>query len=91
MAIESAGAESEMEEMSPEMMGEETETIEETTMLPVTMLGGQAVSPGDVVRLEVVAVNDEDGSVEVKYATNKRNSAIDEMASSYKSTREMEM
>lgn len=85
MAIEQAGAEetARVEEPSPSA---------ETTMLPITMLAGQSVAPGDVVRLEVVSVNDEDGSVEVKYASAKPNgSAIDEAASVYKSPKQMEV
>lgn len=92
MAIESAREYSETEVESPEMEEMETETAEETTMLPITLLAGQKVAPGDVVRLEVVSVNDDDGSVEVKYATaTPKPSAIDGMASKFKSAKEMEM
>lgn len=43
----------------------------ETATLSLEMLGGQKVNPGDVVKLEVVNVSDEDGTVTVKYATPK--------------------
>lgn len=51
-------------------MDEPAEEAEETTLLTPTMLGGQTVKPGDVVRLEVVSVDD-DGSAMVRYATAK--------------------
>lgn len=84
MPIERAEEASETEEVSPSA---------ETTMLPITMLAGQSVAPGDVVRLEVVSVNDEDGSVEVKYSApaSGQISAIDEAASVYKSPKQMEV
>ncbi len=43
----------------------------ETATLDAGMLGGKKVAPGDVVKLEVVGVSDEDGTVTVKYATPK--------------------
>lgn len=63
-------------------MGEETEVVEtESASLPLTILAGQTVKPGDVVRLEVVSVSDEDGTFEAKYATpSEDTSAIDEAA-----------
>ncbi len=65
------------QEAPPEMEGAtpEAEAMEapesETATLSLEMLGGQKVTPGDVVRLEVVGVSDEDGTVTVKYATPK--------------------
>lgn len=50
---------------------EGVESAGETATLSLEMLGGQKVSPGDTVRLEVVEVSDEDGTVTVKYATPK--------------------
>lgn len=43
----------------------------ETVDIPTSMLGGKTVSPGDVVRLEVVSVNEDSGTVTAKYATPK--------------------
>lgn len=48
---------------------EEVETTEETVSIPVSLLAGKSVAPGDVVRLEVVSLDDEGGNVVVKYAT----------------------
>lgn len=47
------------------------EEASETVTLSTEMLGGQKVSPGDVVKLEVVSVSDEDGTIQVKYAQPK--------------------
>lgn len=41
-----------------------------TTTIPVELTGGQTFKPGDEIVLEVVTAN-EDGSLEVKYATPK--------------------
>jgi len=43
----------------------------ETATLSLEMLGGQKVGKGDVVRLEVVDVSDEDGTVTVRYSKPK--------------------
>lgn len=56
---------------APEMEAAAPEEASETVTLSTEMLGGQKVSPGDVVRLEVVSVSDEDGTVQVKYAQPK--------------------
>jgi len=90
MAIESAGAESEMEEMSSETM-QESETVEDGIDLDPELLGGNEVSPGDIVRITVVSgVDPETGMWKGKYASDKpKTSAIDEMAKTYKSPREM--
>jgi hypothetical protein len=37
----------------------------------LSLLGGQSVSPGDVVRLEVTGVDEDSGEVTVKYASEK--------------------
>ena len=57
----------------PEAPVEAAEPVEsaETATLSTEMLGGQKVAPGDVVRLEVVSISDEDGTVQVKYASPK--------------------
>lgn len=57
------------------------EPASETTTIPKSMIGGQSVEPGDVVRLEVVS-EDEDGIV-VKYAQPKKSMGIDEMAGQF--------
>lgn len=77
MAIEFTG---ESETPMPEAGGGETG---ETVDVPVSMLAGQTVAPGDVIRLEVVSVNDDSGTVSVKYAVPKTGSAIDEAASQF--------
>lgn len=43
---------------------------DDTAYLPVSVTGGKKFQPGDEIVLEVVSV-DEDGSLEVKYATGK--------------------
>ena len=42
----------------------------ETTDIPDSLLEGQSVQPGDVIRLEVVSANPDSGTVTVKYATD---------------------
>ncbi len=50
----------------------------------MSMLGGQQVNVGDVIRLRVVTVNQDSGTVSAEYATEKPNgSAIDEAASKF--------
>ncbi len=39
-----------------------------TATLSATILGGKKVNPGDTVRLEVVSVSDDDGTVTVRYS-----------------------
>jgi hypothetical protein len=67
--------------------GEDEQPMEDMTAeLPLSIIGNQEVSPGDVVRLEVVAVNHDNQSLTVAYAkapkmTNGRKmSATDELA-----------
>ena len=56
------------DEMPAEVAAPETEATEETVSLPASLLAGKSVTPGDVVRLEVVSVDDDGASVTVKYA-----------------------
>lgn len=56
-----------------------TEEAGETAQIPVSLLGGQTVSPGDVVRLKVVSVDEEGGSVTVEYYHPKQEKAEGEM------------
>lgn len=59
---------------------------EATAQIPSTMLGGQAASPGDVVRLEVVSVDDESGLLTVKYAkaaAPEKKLGVDAMAAEF--------
>lgn len=51
-------------EVAAEMPEEE---VSESVSLPLSLLGGQTVAPGDMVRLQVVDVDDEGGIVNVKY------------------------
>lgn len=87
MAIERAGANSELEEVSSETVGLELD--------PELLGGNMDVKPGDVVRIVVVSgIDDETGMWRGKYADaeeESEGSAIDEMASTYKSPREMEI
>lgn len=53
--------------MSDVAPSEDDDASEETASLPVSILAGKTVEPGDVVRLEVVSVDD--GNITVKYAT----------------------
>lgn len=62
-----------MEEVSEDMSLEGSE-------LPMELLGGMEVSPGDVVRIQVVSVDPESGMWRGKYASGAGKSAIDETA-----------
>lgn len=74
MAIERI---SETEPLAPE-------STNETVDLPSSILAGQTVAPGDVVRLEVVSVDDSTGMVTAKYATAPAPEAgSDSMASEF--------
>jgi len=53
------------EEAPPEAAPEEGATGE-TASIPASIVGGQEVSPGDVIRLEVVSTDGE--TITVKYA-----------------------
>lgn len=73
MAIEEMAVEEEVSE-TPDTSGE-------TTVIPSSLLGGNTVKPGDVVRLEVVSM-DENG-VTVRYSKPKEGQkagSIDMMA-----------
>ena len=82
MAIEKNG-------MTAPMMPEgdmPEEVTEETAIIPSTMLGGQTVAPGDVVKLEVVSVDENTGDVTAKYAAEPEmaeTGGIDEMAAAF--------
>jgi hypothetical protein len=78
-------AENPAEEQAP---GEESEAPmeEQTASIPLSLLGGQSVSPGDVVRLEVTGVDEDSGEVSVKYATAPAKPAkqgLDSMAAEF--------
>ncbi len=49
--------------------GEPMEEAAEAVTIPMSLLGGKTVAPGDTVMLKVTSVNDEDGTVGVEYAT----------------------
>ena len=73
--------------------GGESQSAEESSeTLPASLLAGKAVKPGDVVRIEVVSVDDEGGTWEGKYASSpkplKSESTMDEMASRFKPAKE---
>lgn len=55
-----------------EMAAEEIETSD----LPMSILAGAEVSPGDTVRLEVVEVDADNGVVRVKYAHPKKKEPV---------------
>jgi hypothetical protein len=56
---------------------------QETVTAPLSMLGGQTVQPGDVVRLKVVSVDDTNGTFDAAYDHPKKESGISEMASKF--------
>jgi hypothetical protein len=63
--------------------GGESEAAE-TTELPMSIAGGQPVGVGDVIRLRVVSVNDDNGTFAVEYdqpKTKREPSNSEEMAS----------
>lgn len=60
----------------------EDEESSETTTIPLSLVGNQPLGVGDVVRLRVVSVNDDDGTAEVSYDLPKKQpSNSEEMAS----------
>ena len=87
MAIERANELSETDEVSAEVVSDGID-------LDPELLGGNMdVEEGDVVRIVVVkGIDPETGMWRGKYAdAAPENSAIDEMATSYKSPKEMEI
>lgn len=63
---------------------EPEEAVEgETVEIPTSLLGEQTVAPGDVIRLEVVTLNDDSGSVTVRYAKPNKASSIEKAASEF--------
>lgn len=71
---------------------EETEIVEEsseaTASIPLAILQGKTVNPGDVIRLKVVSSDPESETVTVKYASDgaplKGDDTINQMTSRYK-------
>lgn len=71
---------------TPEMpMREQPESGEsQTTTIDSSILGGQEVEPGDVVRLKVVSVDQENGTIELAYDhPSKHGDMMDEMAGKF--------
>lgn len=56
-----------VEEDEIEMPKKDESADGETATLSLSLLGGQSVKPGDVIRLEVVESSEDDGTVTVKY------------------------
>ena len=73
------------DKLQPEVESEEVVAEEpaETVTISMEMLGGKSVKPGDVVRLEVVDVSDEDGTVSVRYPKMAKTGGIKEAAASF--------
>lgn len=63
------------------------ESVSETASLPLSMLGGKAATAGDVVRLEVVDVDEDNGLLTVRYATETEDKpkalGVDAMAAAF--------
>lgn len=60
------------------------EEAEETATISLSMLGGQKVAPGDVVRLKVISVDETNGTFDGAYAHDaKPKDGIGEMASKF--------
>lgn len=49
----------------------ESEDQAETTSIPISMIGGMEVKPGDTISLKVVSVDQDSGSVNVVYDDNE--------------------
>lgn len=69
--------------------GEEA-PAQETATLPMSILGGQQVSEGDTVRLKVLSVDAESGSLTVAYAHPPKTGGINKMAAQFSSPVEKE-
>lgn len=54
-----------------EVTEEAVETPGDTATISLAILGGQTVSPGDTIRLEVVESDSDSGTVTVKYKNPK--------------------
>lgn len=61
----------------------EADVEAETVELPVSMLAGKEAAPGDVIRLEVVEMNGDSGTVTVRYAQDKEPTSIEDAASEF--------
>lgn len=85
MAIERYGNSTRGEMETPAEGNPAAETEEETAMVPMSILAGQEVSEGDVVRLRVVSVDPENETVELAYAhgPKRRNAELEDMASKF--------
>lgn len=59
------------------------EPTQETATLSLSILGGQQVSDGDVVRLKVLSVDSESGTFDVAYAHPAKKGAINSMAAAF--------
>lgn len=67
---------------APEMQEESAQTAE----IPASIIGGQAVEPGDKIQLTVVSVNAESGMITVTYdhsAEDKSPEGSDAMAADF--------
>lgn len=75
-----------------EVVEESTNDSSETTHIPMSLLAGKKVSPGDVVRLEVVETDEDGGFIKVKYAQSKesKSSAIEDAATAFNPVSKME-
>lgn len=67
-----------MIEHPPMAEGDESEPTDspaeeqaETASIPQSLLGGKTVQPGDVIRLRVISVDADNGSINVEYAHDK--------------------
>jgi hypothetical protein len=80
-------------ELEGEEVVEESSDASEISHLPMSFLGGKKVSPGDVIRVEVVETDEDGGFVKVKYATAKapKTSAIEEASMAFNPSKNMEV
>lgn len=78
VAFDDVESTDEVDEM-PEVESPETS---ETVTLSLDMLGGKA-SKGDIVRLEIVDVSEEDGTATVKYHRPKSGGGIEKAAAAF--------
>ncbi len=76
MAIDKSRTFSALEAPEAEEMEIEDEGVGET--LSMSLLGGKEVKPGDVVRIVVQSVNEEDGTWQGAYADEKPEMGVEE-------------
>jgi hypothetical protein len=55
----------------------------DTATISLSILGGQSVSPGDTVRLEVVESSADDGTVTLRYRKPDSKKGVDKAASEF--------